>query len=73
MTMAVATKGDDFGLPEGFAYGPAMAALSNDRQRAFVMHFVLLGNGTEAARRQRVPVRRSATACGAGSRLEVEY
>jgi phage terminase small subunit len=47
VTKAVARKDD--ALPDG--YGPAMAALANDRMRVFVMQFILTGCGAQAARK----------------------
>jgi hypothetical protein len=48
MTNALARIDDD-GVPDSL--GPAMAALANDRHRAFVMHYVVVGVAAEAARR----------------------
>jgi phage terminase small subunit len=46
MARAAARKFDD-----AATYGPAMAALSNNRQRAFVSHFIITGVAAQAARK----------------------
>lgn len=46
MSRAVVRKDD--GLPD--TYGPAMSALSNDRDRSFVMFFVIHGSAAQASR-----------------------